>query len=215
MNEKPIATVESTRIADLIRDLPPEVRTTYLIAHAAVSSGYFPDIKRLSQAVIRLVVGQRLGLTPLQALTGLYFVQGRLAMSASLMASRIKESGKYDYRVVVLNDEECVIKFFQRLSPGNWEEIGESRFSREDAVRAGLIKPGSAWEKYPRNMLFARALANGARWYCPDAILGALELSEAQSMAGEELVEIPSIPEWPPEESLGNLAKEEPDARDL
>ncbi len=183
-------------LPELLQSIPEELRSLYAIAHAMVASGYFPDVKSLSQAVARLVIGQRLGLTPLEAFTGLYFVQGRLAMSASLMASRIKKSGRYDYRVLELSEHRCIIRFFERGPDGRLEPIGDSVFSMEDARKAGLVRPGSAWEKYPRNMLFARALANGARWFCADAVFGAYELSEArESLANELVVDAPAFPE--------------------
>lgn len=168
---------KATTLSELMASAPEELRGLYALAQAMVASGYFPDVRHVSQALVRLVVGQKLGLSPFEAMTGIYFVNGKLAMSASLLASLIKRSGRYDYRVVELSNEQCVIRFFERRGEG-WEPIGESIFTLSDARRAGLVRPGSGWEKYPRNMLFARALSNGARWFCPDAILGSYELSE-------------------------------------
>jgi len=37
-----------------------------------------------------------------------------------------------------------------------------------------LVKTGSSWEKYPQNMLFARAISSGVRIYCPDVFNGNL-----------------------------------------
>jgi hypothetical protein len=37
-----------------------------------------------------------------------------------------------------------------------------------------LVKAGSSWEKYPSNMLFARAISSGVRIYCPDVFNGNL-----------------------------------------
>jgi hypothetical protein len=51
------------------------------------------------------------------------------------------------------------------------QTIGVSSFTMEDAKRAGL-SGGDNWKKYPRNMLFARAMSNGAKWYCPDVFGG-------------------------------------------
>jgi len=42
----------------------------------------------------------------------------------------------------------------------------------EDAGNAGLIARDN-WKKYPRNMLFSRAMSNGAKWHCPDVGAGA------------------------------------------
>lgn len=47
-----------------------------------------------------------------------------------------------------------------------------ARFSMEDAKRAGLVKPGSGWEKYPANMLRSRAVGFAADMTFPDVIGG-------------------------------------------
>jgi len=52
-----------------------------------------------------------------------------------------------------------------------------ARFSMEDAKRAGLIKSGSGWEKYPANMLRARAIGFAADMVFPD-VLGGLKRSD-------------------------------------
>lgn len=52
-----------------------------------------------------------------------------------------------------------------------------ARFSMEDAKRANLIKSGSGWEKYPANMLRARAIGFAADMVFPD-VLGGLKRSD-------------------------------------
>jgi hypothetical protein len=58
-----------------------------------------------------------------------------------------------------MTDAACEIVFFE-----NGSECGRSRFTLEDARRAGTKN----LEKFPKNMLFARAMSNGVRWHCPD-----------------------------------------------
>jgi len=41
----------------------------------------------------------------------------------------------------------------------------------QDATKAGLASQG-IWKSYPRNMLYARAMSNGAKWYCPSIFGG-------------------------------------------
>src|SRR6185437_4756284 len=66
----------------------------------------------------------------------------------------------------------CHVQFQSRESPAHpWESLGDSIFTAEDGKLAGLAH-GDNWRKYPRNMLFARALSNGARWYCPELFSG-------------------------------------------
>lgn len=52
-----------------------------------------------------------------------------------------------------------------------------ARFTMDDAKRAGLIKAGSGWEKYPANMLRARAIGFAADMVFPD-VLGGLKRSD-------------------------------------
>ena len=52
-----------------------------------------------------------------------------------------------------------------------------ARFSMDDARRAGLVKAGSGWEKYPANMLRARASGYCADVVFPD-VLGGLKRAD-------------------------------------
>jgi hypothetical protein len=100
-------------------------------------------------------------------MTGVFIVKGRVTLSANLMAASIKRHPKYDYRVKDLTDEKAEVAFFE-----GGTEVGTSEFTMAMARTAGLAG-GENWKKYPRNMLFARALSNGAKWYCPDVFAGA------------------------------------------
>ena len=82
------------------------------------------------------------------------------------MAAAIKASGKYDYRALTTKDE-CTITFFS-VDAGKREEIGATTFTMEDASNAGLR--GDNWRKWPKAMLFARAISSGYREHCPDAL---------------------------------------------
>ena len=56
-----------------------------------------------------------------------------------------------------------------------------ARFTMEDAQRAGLVKGGSGWEKYPANMLRARAIGFCADIVFPDVIGGMKRADELGS----------------------------------
>lgn len=135
------------------------------IAEIAKRSNYF-GIKSSEEAAIKLMYGIEMGLPALQALMGVNVIQGRPTMSANLIASLIKRSGRYNYIISSWTDRECVIQFRENL-----EKIGESSFTIEDAKRAGLLRNGGNWEKYPKAMLFARAITMGARAFCADVFV--------------------------------------------
>lgn len=134
------------------------------LGHVFAASGMFPDVQSAAQAVVKICAGRAYGIDPFQAMTGIYVVQGRVTLSANLLAALVKRSGKYDYRVSEHTELACVIDFYHA---GTGELIGTSPFTIKDAQAAGLVNR-PVWKAYPRNMLFARAMSNGVRWFCPD-----------------------------------------------
>jgi hypothetical protein len=130
-------------------------------------SGMFQDAKMEAQAVVKVLAGRELGFGAIASMTGVNVIKGRVGLSANLMAAAVKRSGKYTYRVRVMDNTLCEIEFFERVD-GKWESIGVSPFTLEDAKKAGTQN----LDKFPRNMLFARALSNGVRWFCPDVTGG-------------------------------------------
>ena len=116
---------------------------------------------------MKVLAGAELGFGPIASMTGIYIVEGRVTLSANLMAATIKRHPRYDYRVAELTDEKAELWFFE-----NGEQSGTSEFTMDDARRAGLASRQN-WRQFPRNMLLWRALSNGAKFYCPDAFSGA------------------------------------------
>lgn len=143
---------------------------TLTLGTVFAKSGYFKDARDQAQAVVKILAGAELGIPAVASMTGIYIVKERITLSANLMGAIIKRSGRYDYRVRELSATAAKLDFFQRVD-GKWESIGTSEFTWQDAVGAGLAG-GDNWRKHPRNMLFARALSNGAKWHCPDVFAG-------------------------------------------
>lgn len=136
------------------------------------ASGYFKDARDAAQACVKVQAGLELGIPPVQAMTGIHVVEGKPTLSATLIATLVKRSGKYNYRITQHDEKACAIDFYEGK-----EKVGASTFSLEDAERAGVTR-NPTWTKYRRNMLFARAMSNGARWYCPDIFGGAVYTAE-------------------------------------
>lgn len=135
---------------------------TITLGKVLAQSGYFADSREVAQAVVKILAGQELGFGPIASMTGVNIIKGKVTLSANLIASAIKRSGRYNYRVVTMTDEACRVDFYEA-----GERIGTSEFTMQNAKDAGLAT-GDNWRKFPRNMLFARAISNGAKWYCPD-----------------------------------------------
>ncbi len=142
---------------------------TMTVAGMLAKSGFFGEVKEQGQALAKILAGQELGMGPIASLMGVYFSNGKITYSANIMAASIKRSGVYTFRIKRHDNDGCTLAFFER-----GEQVGESSFTMEDAKTAGLTTGNGRgnWEKYPRNMCFARAMSNGAKWFCPDVFGG-------------------------------------------
>lgn len=136
-------------------------------ARSMSASGFFQDSKSAAQAVVKILAGSELGFGPFASMTGVNIIQNKPVLAANLMAAAIKRNGKYNYRVVRHDEKTCSIDFYEGA-----EKVGNSTFTMDDAAKAGVASKDN-WKKYPRNMLFARALSNGQKWYAPDIFNGA------------------------------------------
>lgn len=167
------------------------------IGKAFVDSGMFPDIKSAAMAVVKIQAGQEIGIAPFAAMTGIHIIQGRPTIGAGLIASKIKASGKYNYKIIEHSKAICSIEFFEGK-----ESLGKSTFTLDDAKKAGTKN----LDKFPENMLFARAISNGVKWFCPDVFSGPVytpeemeNIPQATEDVPHEVVKIPTPPVLPKE----------------
>src|SRR3954467_1219232 len=151
------------------RDLDP-----ITLGQIFARSGLFPDIDRVSQAVVKIIAGRELGIGPFAAMSDIHLVDGSPVVGARILAALVRQSNVYDYRVVEWTNQRCSIDFYrhgEKLEP-------TVTFSEEDAELAGLNQPTRSGKpsnhmKFPRNMKFARAMSNGVALHCPDLTAGA------------------------------------------
>lgn len=142
-----------------------QVSTTDImnIAKAFSDSGMFPDIKTAAQAAVKIQAGKEFGIQPFASMSGIHIIQGKPTIGAGLMAARVKGFGKYDYLVRKHDDKICEIEYFEKTATGK-QSLGISTFTIDEAKKAGTKN----MDKFPKNMLFARAMSNGVKWYTPD-----------------------------------------------
>ena len=136
-------------------------------AKAMALSGYFKDAADVSQAMVKVMAGAEMGLGPFAAMSNIHIIKGKPVLGANMIATLIKNDARYDYRIKRLDDEAAIVTFYE-----GGREVGESAFTMADARQAGLMS-NPTWKNYPRNMLFARAISNGARWYAAGIFGGA------------------------------------------
>jgi len=181
--------------------VPLSLQETLSLGEVLSRSGYFKDTKDASQAVVKVLAGREMGFGPIASMQGINIIQGQPNIGANLLGAAIKRTRKYNYRILELTDKRCELAFFE-----DGQEVGRSAFTMEDANRAGLTGK-SNWKQFPRNMLFARAMSNGARWYCPDVFGGVTPYTpeelgaEVDGETGEVIDVTPTPVEVTPPES--------------
>ena len=166
-------------------------------------SGYWQDTRSQAQAIVKILAGAELEFGPITSMNGINIIEGKTSLSANLVGAAIQRSGRYRYRVLEHDAKHCIIDFYEIVG-GVREKLGTSSFSLDDAKAAGLMGGKSQmWTKYPRNMVFSRALTNGARWYTPDVFGGPVytpdELGAEVNEAGDAVNVIDVEPYVPTE----------------
>lgn len=106
------------------------------------NSGYFSSIDSLSKAVTRAVFGKRIGIDVMTAITSLYIIDGKPALEAQAIRNTCVAAG-YDIITKKLDGDECVLEWYYKK-----KLLGESRFTKTDAIRRGYIDPECA-DTYP------------------------------------------------------------------
>ena len=167
-------------------------------------SRYFKDAEDAAQCGVKVLAGAEMGIGAFSAMSGIHIIKGKPSIGSNLMAAAVKRHPKYNYRVLEHTGEVCKIAFFEKWD-GKLEQVGESSFTLAEAKKAGTQNI----DKFARNMLFARAMSNGVKWYCPDVFdapvytpeeLGAnvdgegnyIEAEVVESSAGDNL----KFPQW-------------------
>ncbi len=140
-------------------------------AKAIVASRMFTGVENENVALVKILAGQELGLGPVASVNGLYVLNGKIGMMASVAGALLQKHG---YTWVAQWDDvdtptSCEITFFHSSLPA---DVGwTSRFTVGDAIRAKLVKPDGAHQKYPKDMLYNRAFMSGARKVAPSVLL--------------------------------------------
>lgn len=134
------------------------------IASMAFRSGNYAGMNEMSMLNIILSAND-LGVSPHKALNGgFYIVNGKICMSTSLMADRIRKEG-HSIKIPEWTRDKCVVI-------GVRKDNGDSvkfEFTMEDAQAAGLTN-SPTWKKFPKNMLYNRAMSTLARVLFPDVV---------------------------------------------
>lgn len=141
--------------------------------------------ERAGKILAAIEYGRAVGIEPMIALQNTQVIDGKVGASALLIGALLRKAG---YLISDdTNDERSIVV----VSKNGTSVQGE--FSMQDAQRAQLVKPNSGWAKYPRDMMYARALTQAARRGAQDAVLGMAYTAEELGGIEEEIAGVPAV----------------------
>lgn len=143
-----------------------EMMVYQTMAEQAVSSKMYKGIGEKAGVMMIMLAARELGIPPMQALNGgINIINGKVEVSARMMSALIRKAG-HQLVVKECSESQCILQ-------GKRCDTGESQissFSIAEAQKAGLVKQGGGWTKFPKDMCFARALSRLARQLFSDVI---------------------------------------------
>ncbi len=167
---QPARSNEIAVISHNAKSMPPsehEMMVFHTMAEQAITSKMYAGTHKDQSSIMMIMLAAReLGIPPMQALNrGINIINGSVEISARMMNALIRKSG-HQIKVVESTELNCVLQ-------GKRRDTGETlttSFSMAEAQKAGLVKAGGGWQKWPKDMCFARALSRLARQLFSDVI---------------------------------------------
>lgn len=160
-----------------------EIEQTQRMAAALMKTPHYAKIGEVGVFTI-VQKAKSIGIPVLDALNGsMYFVNGKVELSANAMNYMIRSKGHSITKDPKSSPGMCILNGRRADNGDTWI----ASFSIEEAKRAGIYK--NTWEKYPEDMLFARALTRLARQLFPDVIKGCYVEGEIRDAVEAEWID--------------------------
>jgi len=141
-------------------------------ANILLRSGFLPPhIHQPEQAVAIMLRGQELGIGPMEALTSINMISGRVSSSTQLMLALIYRSGLLEDIEMKEGDPAVCTMTRKGMQPHT------AKFGTEEARRMNLMAKDN-YKKFPTIMFMWRAIAICARRVFPDVIGAVYTLDE-------------------------------------
>lgn len=142
------------------------------------------------QAAAIMLKGFELGLSVTASFEFVQVIQGKPSLSPrGAMAILLSSDVVKEIKINRLVDKTGAFLGYECAMTRNTGFSYTTKFTLEDANRAGLIKPDSGWMKYPENMCMWRAIGFVADVVAPDIIAGMTTLMKMPEAYGVSLSE--------------------------
>ena len=131
--------------------------------------------KQPANVFTAMAMGEALGLKPIEAINSINVIQGKPALSAELMGAMVRRAGHKLRITCTKNPPTATATLIRKDDPDapftvTWDE--------KAATRAGLWMSSPSWQKYPDQMMRARAITEVCRMGAADALSGFVYTAE-------------------------------------
>ena len=165
--------------------MPQTLEEKYKMADVLSRSGLIPQgLNTPEKVCVALQWGHELGLSPMVAVNNVAVINGKPTLSADIMAAVARRSPEYGGIEWKELSDTCACCIIKRILPNGAVEQMESRFTLQDAQRAGLTNK-QVWKMYPRRMLKHRCLSYGLKDMFPDILAGLYTPEEMENIPTE------------------------------
>jgi len=177
---------------------PADLGQALALATSLAQASLLPAYLRGKPADVfmTLLLGRDLGLTAMQAITGIHVIEGKPSVSAQTAVALVKRSPLCAFFRQVESTDAIATYETQRKGEAAPQRLS---YSIEDARRAGLGGKQN-WQRFPSAMLRARAAMALARDVYPDVVANIYdpdELDDAVHRAEAQSVTAPPPPSSP------------------
>ncbi len=161
--------------------MPRTFNEKYQMSQILAKSGLIPaGLNTPEKVCVALEWGHELQLSPMVAVNNIAVINGKPTLSADIMAAVVKRSPEFGGIKWIQQDDKVAECIITRKTANYTEEI-HSRFTYDDAVKAGLTNK-DVWKKYTKRMLKHRCLSYGLRDAFPDILAGLYNPEEMESV---------------------------------
>jgi len=144
-----------------------EWETMNIVAQTLKQGGVMPNsIDTLPKMVVALQAGKEIGLSPIESMNSLYFVNGKIAMYGEAVPNQLVRAG-HRIKWGKCDEKQAEVTVIR----GDTGDSMTTKLTMEQAEKRGYTK-NNVWQRFPENMLKWRALSMTAKFIAPDAMKG-------------------------------------------
>lgn len=140
---------------------------------------------KANDVLVAIQWGYEMGLAPMQSLQNIAVINGKPSVYGDAMMALVQASPVCEDVEEYFEGEGTPNPVAVCVAKRKGRKPVETRFSVEDAKRAGLWGKGGPWTAYPKRMLQMRARGFALRDAFPDVLKGMISVEEAQDYPDE------------------------------